>query len=361
MSTSSLQDGAGAAATARARAPSDQTLAPPVADWRSVVARYERPDPKRAATQLMTTILPLIVTFVLMYQALSVSYWLTLALMPLAAGLLVRTFIIMHDCAHRSFLPWSRLNDFIGVCTGVVTLTPFEKWRREHARHHASSGDLDRRGHGDIPTLTVAEYLARSPWGRFRYRAFRHPATILGLGPLHMIVLQRLRSKGVTIRDRETSSVWMTNALILVVFTAFAVWLGPIAVLLVYVPAMYVAAIGGVWLFYVQHQFEDAYWKDHKDWDYATAAIRGSSYFKLPIVLRWLTGNIGLHHVHHLGPRIPNYRLQRAHDENALFHDVTVLTLGHSVHTLWLSLWDEDRQQLVSFAEVARRTAVARA
>ena len=164
-----------------------------------------------------------------------------------------------------------------------------------------------------------------------------------------------------TIRDRETSSVWMTNALILVVFTAFAVWLGPIAVLLVYVPAMYVAAIGGVWLFYVQHQFEDAYWKDHKDWDYATAAIRGSSYFKLPLVLRWLTGNIGLHHVHHLGPRIPNYRLQRAHDENALFHDVTVLTLGHSVHTLWLSLWDEDRQQLVSFAEVARRTAVARA
>ena len=359
MSTSSLQDGAGAAATARG--PSDQTLAPPVADWRSVVARYERPDPKRAATQLMTTILPLIVTFVLMYQALAVSYWLTLALMPLAAGLLVRTFIIMHDCAHRSFLPWSRLNDFIGVCTGVVTLTPFEKWRREHARHHASSGDLDRRGHGDIPTLTVAEYLARSPWGRFRYRAFRHPATILGLGPLHMIVLQRLRSKGVTIRDRETSSVWMTNALILAVFTAFAVWLGPIAVLLVYVPAMYVAAIGGVWLFYVQHQFEDAYWKDHKDWDYATAAIRGSSYFKLPIVLRWLTGNIGLHHVHHLGPRIPNYRLQRAHDENALFHDVTVLTLGHSVHTLWLSLWDEDRQQLVSFAEVARRAAMARA
>jgi len=329
-------------------------VTPPAADWRSVVARYERPDPRRAVTQLLTTILPLIVVFVLMYQALALTYWVTLLLVPLAAGLLVRTFIIMHDCAHRSFLPWSRLNDFIGVCTGIATLTPFEKWRREHAKHHASSGDLDRRGHGDISTLTVTEYLALSAWQRFRYRAFRHPATILGLGPLHLIVLQRMRSKGVTIRDRETGSVWMTNAAILAVFAVFAVWLGPVAVLLVYLPAIYLAGMGGVWLFYVQHQFEDAYWKDHKDWDYATAAIHGSSYFKLPALLRWLTGNIGLHHVHHLGPRIPNYRLQRAHDENAMFHDVTVLTLANSVHTLWLSLWDEDRQQLVSFADVER-------
>ena len=329
--------------------------AKPSSDWRNVVSRYERPDPWRALTQLVTTILPLMIVFVLMYRSLALSYWVTLALVPIAAGLLVRTFIIMHDCAHRSFLPWARVNDFIGICTGIATLTPFEKWRREHARHHASSGDLDRRGHGDIETLTVAEYRARTPWGRLKYRMFRHPATILGLGPLHMIVLQRLRSKGVTIRDRETSSVWMTNVAILATFTAFAAWLGPLPVLMIYLPAMYFAAVGGVWLFYVQHQFEDAYWKDHEAWDYATSAIRGSSYFKLPRILRWVTGNIGLHHVHHLGPRIPNYRLQRCHDENTLFHDVTVLTIRRSVSTLRLSLWDEDRQRLVSFADVERQ------
>jgi acyl-lipid omega-6 desaturase (Delta-12 desaturase) len=243
------------------------------------------------------------------------------------------------------------------MLTGVITMTPFEKWRRDHARHHASSGDLDRRGHGDIPTLTVREYLARTPWARFRYRLYRHPAVLIGLGPLHMIVLQRIPGTDGAPRDRQNGSVWITNISIAAAFVAFSMWLGVSAVMLVYLPTMYLAAVAGVWLFYVQHQFEDAYWKDHEEWDYATAAIRGSSYFKLPAVLRWMTGSIGLHHVHHLGPRVPNYRLKRCHDENALFQGVTVLTIAESARTLRLSLWDEDAGRLIAFSDLPPNAA----
>jgi omega-6 fatty acid desaturase (delta-12 desaturase) len=225
-----------------------------------------------------------------MYRSLALPYWVTLLLAVPAAGLLVRTFIIMHDCAHRSFFRSSRVNDFVGVVTGVITLTPFERWRRDHAKHHASSGDLDRRGHGDIPTLTVREYLARTPWGRLRYRLFRHPLVLIGLGPLHMIVLQRLHPRNANRVDREAVSVWTTNIAIVVMLAAFSAWVGLGAVLSIYLPAIYLAGVGGVWLFYVQHQFEDAYWKDHEDWDYATAAIRGSSYFRLPPLLQWSPG-----------------------------------------------------------------------
>lgn len=332
------------------------TNAPAIArgEWKGIVTRYERADTRHAIVQLTTTIVPLIAIFYVMYRSLVLPYWVTLLLALPAAGLLVRTFVIMHDCAHRSFLRWPWVNDLVGMITGVVTLTPFGRWRREHARHHASSGDLDRRGHGDIATLTVREYRALTPWRRLRYRVFRHPATLIGLGPLHMIVLQRFRSKEAAIGDRESISVWSTNASILALAIIFSMWIGAGAVALIYLPAMYLAAVAGVWLFYVQHQFEEAYWKDHAAWDYATAAIRGSSYFKLPPILQWLTGNIGLHHVHHLGPRIPNYRLQRCHDENALFHDVTTLTLRQSMHTLRLALWDEEHERLVRFADLTR-------
>ncbi len=327
----------------------------PRSEWQGIVARYEGADVRRALTQIFTTILPLCAMFYLMYRSLALPYAVTLLLAVPTAGLLVRTFIIMHDCAHRSFLPWPRVNDWVGAITGVITLTPFGKWRRDHAMHHASSGDLDRRGHGDIPTLTVREYLARTRWGQFRYRLFRHPAVLIVVGPLHMIVLQRLRSKEARLTDRETMSVWSTNAGITAMLVAFSLWVGPGPVLLVYLPAIYIAAIAGVWLFYVQHQFEDAYWEDHSEWDYATAAIRGSSYFKLPAVLQWMTGSIGLHHVHHLDPKIPNYRLKPCHDENPLFHDVTVLTIAESARTLRLALWDEDAKQLVAFSDLRGR------
>jgi omega-6 fatty acid desaturase (delta-12 desaturase) len=258
----------------------------------------------------------------------------------------------MHDCAHGSFFPSRRANEIVGWITGVITLTPFAQWQHGHALHHASSGDLDRRGHGDVDTLTVREYLARSRWGRFKYRIVRNPFILFGIGPIHFAIDNRIPRGG--LRSREGMGVWTANLALAAIFVSFSLWIGWRSVLLVYFPAMYVAAASGIWLFYVQHQYEDAYWKDHGEWDYATAAVRGSSYLKLPPILRWFTGSIGLHHVHHLGPRIPNYRLKDCHDENPLFHEVTVLTAWEGMKTLRLTLWDEERGRLVGYREALR-------
>jgi omega-6 fatty acid desaturase (delta-12 desaturase) len=324
------------------------------ADWRAVVARYQGSDVRKSIVQLVTTLAPLCGTLVAMDLSLPSHPWVAGLLLLPAAGFLIRTFIIMHDCGHGSFLPWPRVNDAIGFVTGLLMLTPYAQWRREHALHHASSGDLDRRGIGDVTTLTVREYLSLPRWGRFKYRLFRHPAVLLGLGPLHMILLQRFRTRGVATGRQQLWSVWMTNVAIVGLVATFLLAAGPKSVLLVYLPAYYLAAMMGVWLFYVQHQFEDAYWESRAQWDYVTAAIEGSSYLRLPAILQWFTGNIGLHHVHHLGPRIPNYRLQRAHDENALFHAAPVMTLTAGVRALRLALWDEQRRRLVRFKDVQR-------
>ena len=325
------------------------------------MSRYQQSNIGRAAAQVVTTIGPLALTFYLMYRSLAFPYWVTLLLAFPAAGLLVRTFIIMHDCAHGSFFPSRRANDILGWITGVLTLTPFGQWRHDHALHHASSGDLDRRGHGDVPTLTVQEYTALSRGARLRYRLLRNPLVLFGLGPIHWVLTNRIPPRGSDATSRRgRESVWFTNAAIVAAVIGMSLWIGWASVVLVYGPPMYIAAAVGIWLFYVQHQFEGTYWKDHGDWDYATAAIRGSSYLRLPGVLHWFTGSIGLHHVHHLGPRIPNYALVRCHEENPLFHDVTVITLAASVRTLRLTLWDETREQLVGFRDVAisrRRTA----
>ncbi len=329
-----------------------QAGGPAGADWRAIVSRYQRPDVRRAATQLATTLGPLAAVFFLMYRSVSVSYWITVLLALPAAGLLVRTFIIMHDCAHGSFLPSKRANTVIGWVTGVLTMTPFGLWRHGHALHHASSGDLDRRGNGDVDTLTVREYAALSRGARLRYRLKRNPLVLFGVGPIHFVLMNRMPPRGADATARLRRSVWGTNAVILALAAAAVAWIGSPTVLLIYGLPMYLAAAAGIWLFYVQHQFEGTYWKQHADWDYATAAIHGSSYLELPPVLRWFTGSIGLHHVHHLGPRIPNYALKRCHEENALFHDVTTLTLAQSVRTLRLTLWDEAREQLVGFRDV---------
>jgi omega-6 fatty acid desaturase (delta-12 desaturase) len=334
--------------------PVEREAQPARSEWKSVVARYQRSSVGHAIWQLVTTLVPLAAAFYLMYQSLALPYVVTLLLAVPTAGFLVRTFIVMHDCAHGSFLPWRRVNDAIGFITGVLTFTPFVQWRRDHAIHHASSGDLDRRGHGDVTTLTVHEYLSRSTWGRLKYRLYRHPFVLFGLGPIDLLIGQRLTSRAKHAKDRQTASIWWTNIAIAAAVIGFSLWIGFKAVLLVYFPVMYIAAAAGIWLFYVQHQFEDTYWRDHGEWDYATSAIRGSSYFKLPAILRWFTGSIGLHHVHHLGPRIPNYNLKKCHDENVLFHDVTVLTMAASVRTLRLTLWDEDRQRLIGFRELSR-------
>jgi omega-6 fatty acid desaturase (delta-12 desaturase) len=260
----------------------------------------------------------------------------------------------MHDCAHGSLLPWRRINDAVGVFTGVLTMTPFAHWRHEHALHHSSSGDLDRRGVGSIATLTVREYLAQGKMGRLRYRLYRHPAVLFGLGPMQIILGQRFTPKAGTmaLQRRLRRSVWATNAAIATLLTVAWMLFGSESVLLVYLPAFYLAAAMGMWLFYVQHQFEDAYWEPHKAWDYTAAALQGSSYLKLPRILQWFTGSIGLHHVHHLSPRIPNYRLQKCHDENPLFHRAPVLTLASSLRTLKLALWDEERRTLIRFDEL---------
>jgi acyl-lipid omega-6 desaturase (Delta-12 desaturase) len=322
-------------------------------DWRAVVSRYQRSNTARAATQMVTTLIPLGALFYLMFLSLALPYWTTLLLAVPAAGLLVRTFIIMHDCAHGSFFPSKRANEIVGWVTGILTMTPFGQWRHDHALHHASSGDLDRRGNGDVDTLTVAEYSALSRWSRLRYRVIRNPFVLFGIGPIHFVLTNRIPPRGTDAATRRAkTSVWLSNAGILALFVGASLWIGWSSVLLVYGPAMYLAAAAGIWLFYVQHQFEGTYWKDHGDWDYATAAIRGSSYLRLPAILQWFTGSIGLHHVHHLGPRIPNYALARCHDENDMFHDVTVITLAQSVRTLRLTLWDETRQQLVGFSDV---------
>jgi omega-6 fatty acid desaturase (delta-12 desaturase) len=310
------------------------------------------PSARRATFQLVTTLGPLVLAMWAVHALHPRSLALALTLTLPIAGLLVRTFVLMHDCAHGSFFASRRLNDAVGFVTGVLTLTPFAQWRRDHALHHASSGDLDRRGHGDIPTLTVREYLAKSPRARLAYRLVRHPASLLLGGPVHLAIGQRFRGRSVASGTRQIASVWMTNAAILLLLVA-AVWLvGWTTVLIAYVVPYYLAALAGVWLFYVQHQFEEAYWTPHDDWDYVEAALRGSSHLRLPPALRWFTGSIGLHHVHHLAPRIPNYRLQQCHDENVAFQRSPTVTLRSGTAALRLSLWDEERGRLIGFRDL---------
>ena len=327
----------------------------PTAHWRGVVAKYQGGSVADSVAQLTVTLVLLGATYTAMCFAFGPAPWLTVLLMPLATGFVIRTFIFMHDCAHGSFLPSQRWNDAVGYATGVLSLTPFAQWRRDHAMHHATSGNLDRRGTGDVYTLTVSEYLALSRWKQLGYRLVRNPVFLLFVGPLYLVATHRLRPRVPSTGAKQTLSVWMTNAGIAAILALLWWTIGIKMILLVILPPYYLAFVTGVWLFYVQHQFEDAYWEEHKDWDYATAAINGSSYLRLPTVLRWFTGNIGLHHVHHLGPRIPNYRLQRAHDENEIFHEAPVLTMREGVRALTLSLWDEARHRLIRFRDLRAR------
>lgn len=325
--------------------------------WQSMTARYRTSSAAHATIQLSTTLLPLGALVTLMYLTLDVSYWLTLLFAFPAAGFLVRTFIIMHDCGHGSFVPSRRANEVIGFITGAITLTPFAQWRRDHALHHASSGDLDRRGHGDVLTLTVDEYLARSRWGRLKYRMYRHPIVLFVLGPIFLLIVRHLPAAGIARTSKTTLESRATTAALAAIVVALALAVGWKAVLLVYGPILLIAGATGNWLFYVQHQFEDAYWEPHEGWDYAEAAIRGASYYRLPRVLEWMTGRIGLHHVHHLDPKIPNYHLRRCHEENGILQAVTVLTVRESLRTASLRLWDADQGRMIGFRELRGRIA----
>jgi omega-6 fatty acid desaturase (delta-12 desaturase) len=318
-----------------------------------MVAKYQNPSLQRSLWQVANTLLPYLLLLVLMYFSLSYSYWLTLALALPAGGLLTRTFIIFHDCGHGSFFKAQRANNILGTLCGLLVFTPYYQWRFEHAIHHATSGDLDRRGTGDIVTLTVGEYLQLSRAGRFKYRLYRSPFVLLGFGPWFTFLISQRFTNPIS-RKRERFSVYFTNLFILAVLVVASLTIGLQAYLMIQLPVAFVGGLGGIWMFYIQHQFEGTYWERHEEWDYATAAIRGSSYFKLPKVLQWFTGNIGFHHIHHLSSRIPNYALQQCMEENPEFQDVTTITLWSSLKSLGLNLWDEEQRQLVSFRQLKR-------
>jgi omega-6 fatty acid desaturase (delta-12 desaturase) len=291
-----------------------------------------------------------------MYLSLKISYLLVLAIAVPAAGFLVRTFILFHDCSHGSYLRSKRANAWLGIVLGLLVYSPFLRWRHDHAIHHATSGDLDRRGGGDVHTLTVAEYQALPSRGRLAYRLFRNPIVMFGVGPIvALLVGPRLVARDA--RPRLRRSVIGTNIALAVLVSAMCWLLGWSNFLLVQAPTVLLAGSAGIWLFYVQHQFEDAYWQATGGWSYADAALRGSSYLKLPRVLQFFSGNIGLHHVHHLNARIPNYNLQRAHDENPIFHGVPTLSLMDGLRTVRLKLYDEDRGRMVGFAQARPHTA----
>ena len=318
--------------------------------WQAALAPYARPHLGRSSLDLATSVLPYLALSYAMYLALGVSYLVVLVIAVPAAGFLLRTYILFHDCAHGSFLPSKRANAWLGVALGLVVWSPFHSWRHSHAVHHATSGDLDRRGVGDVATLTVAEYRAL-PWRtRLGYRLFRNPLVMFGVGPLWAMVIQP-RFVPRAARPRIRRSIIATNVVLAAMISLLCWLIGWEDFLLVWAPTAWLAGSAGVFLFFVQHQFEDAYWESTENWSYAEAALQGSSYLKLPRVLQFFTGNIGVHHVHHLSARIPNYNLQRAHDANPIFHDVPTLSLWDGLRTVRLKLWDEDSRRLVTWRQ----------
>lgn len=322
------------------------------------LAPYCEPHLPKSVLDVFTSIVPYLALSVVIYLTLGVSVALTIALMVLTAGFLVRTFVVFHDCGHGSLFPSKRANRWVGRVAGLLVLSPYERWRHDHAIHHGTSGDLERRGVGDIVTLTVDEYHSRSSRGRLAYRLTRNPFVMFGIGPIiAMVVGPRIATRAQ--RPRLRHSVFATDACLFAVAAGLCWLIGWQQFLLVWAPSALLAGSIGIWLFYVQHQFEDAYWQSAGDWDYTDAALRGSSYLKLPRLLDFFTGHIGLHHVHHLSARIPNYNLQRAHRENPVFHDVPTLSLLDGLRAVNLKLWDQDRGKLVSFAQARQTPSVA--
>jgi acyl-lipid omega-6 desaturase (Delta-12 desaturase) len=318
------------------------------AKWRHVVEKYKKPSTHRAMWQIVNTFVPYVMIWAVAYYTVQWSWAATIALAVLGGLFLVRLFIIFHDCGHGSYFPDPLANEIVGFAMGVVTFTPYYHWRWEHAIHHVTAGHLDKRGRGDIWTMTVQEYLESSRWKRFAYQLARNPLVLFVIAPTFVfLVQQRYPDPGASPRERH--SVWWTNLSILLVAIGMSSIFGLGEYLLIQVIMTAVAAGVGVWLFYVQHQFEDVYWERGSNWDYAAAALQGSSFYKLPKVLQWFSGNIGFHHIHHLSARIPNYNLQACHDADPLFQKVKPLTLGESFKSLTLRLWDEQTRKLVGY------------
>ncbi len=322
-----------------------------LAGWKEVVLQCQKPSTLRALWQLINTLGPYALLWCLMYRTIQISSWLTLPLALLAGAFLVRIFIIFHDCGHGSFFKSRAANDVLGFVTGALSLTPYYHWRWEHSIHHATSGHLDRRGTGDIWTMTVQEYLESSRWKRFAYRLARNPFVLFVIAPTYLfLVRQRFPSRGANKRERH--SVYWMNLAIFGMAAAMSAVFGLLPYLILQIAIMAIAGAGGVWLFYVQHQFEGVYWERADEWDYTAAALQGSSFYKLPKILQWFSGNIGFHHIHHLSSRIPNYNLERCHHAHPLFQSVKPVTLLTSLKSFTFRLWDEQQKRLVGFGHL---------
>jgi omega-6 fatty acid desaturase (delta-12 desaturase) len=324
--------------------------------WKAIVAKYEKPSLGRAIWQMVNTLVPFAALWWLMSITVTVSWWYTVPLAILAAGFVVRAFIIFHDCGHGSFFANRTANNVVGFITGMITFTPYLQWRWEHAVHHATNGDLDRRSVGDVWTMTVKEFEAASPGKRFLYRLNRNPFILFAIVPVFLFMVHQ-RFPNPKASPREKRSAWWMNLALVGMMTAMSLWLGFKTYIILQVIVMGVAASAGVWLFYVQHQFEDTYWERSENWDFLTAALKGSSFYKLPKILQWFSGNIGFHHIHHLSSRIPNYYLEKCHKAEPLFQQVKPITLWSSMKSLTFRLWDEEKRKLVGYP---RRTSAQR-
>lgn len=322
--------------------------------WLKVLAKYRTPHAGRSAFELAVTAIPFVGLWVLTWAAIHYGIWWGLMLIVPAAGFLVRLFMIQHDCGHGSFFARRRIDDWTGRILGVLTLTPYDYWRRAHAQHHASAGNLDERGVGDITTLTVTEYHARSRWGRIGYRLYRHPLVMFGIGPAWLFLFQQRLPLGM-MRDGILPwiSTMVTNVAVVVV-AALLIWaMGLASFLIVHLPIVLLAGSAGVWLFYVQHQFEETHWSREPDWQFPKAALHGASHYDLPAVLRWVTANIGIHHVHHLSSKVPYYRLPEVLRNHPELGEIGRITLWQSLRCVKLVLWDEQSRRLISFRQAA--------
>lgn len=324
---------------------------PEIAVWKEIVAKYQKSSTWRALWQIANTFIPFAAAWCLMYWTVNISWWLTVPLAILAGGLLVRIFIIFHDCGHGSFLKSRFWNNLIGAVAGLLTFTPYAYWRWEHSVHHASSGDLDRRGTGDIWTMTVQEYLESSRWKRFAYRLARNPLILFVIAPLYLFLV-KYRFPSPKAGQRDRMSVYWTNLALICMAVGLSLVFGFKTYVLIQLMVLGVAGTAGVWLFYVQHQFEGVYWERGDNWDYTSAALHGSSFYKLPRILQWFSGNIGYHHLHHLSSRIPNYNLERCHKAHPLFQTVKPVTLLTSLRSFTFRLWDEQERRLVGFSHL---------
>ncbi len=328
--------------------------------WLKILAKYRTPHAGRSVFELAVTAIPFAAFWTLTWLAVHYGFWWGLVLIMPAAGFLLRLFMIQHDCGHGSFFARRHFDDWTGRVLGVLTLTPYDYWRRAHAAHHASAGNLDERGVGDITTLTVTEYYERSRWGRVGYRLYRHPLVMFGIGPAWLFLFQQRLPMGMMRNGMLPWVSTMATNIAVVAIAALLIWvIGPVSFLIVHLPIVLFAGSIGVWLFYVQHQFEETHWSKEPEWQFPKAALHGASYYDLPQPLRWLTGNIGIHHVHHLSSKVPYYRLPEVVQNHPELGEIGRITLGQSLRCVKLVLWDESSRRLISFREAAGIARVA--